>query len=263
MGVIEVHDLIFKYQDHLVFNKLNLNIKKGSFTTIIGNNGSGKSTLVKLLLGFEKSEGIYAFDKPVEDNLWYIRRNIGVIFENPAEMFIENTLEKEMVLSLKHLSLDKDTLQKKILTVTKELDIENLLTMDPHFLNKEQQYLAAFAICLVTEPKIIIIDDALSTLSNDRVIKLLKKINKKGTTIINLTTDAEEILYGDNIIFIKDHKNIFSGTKAKLLKNLDVFKEYKIEMPFIIDLSDKLMFYNLLDKRYTNMGTLVNSIWKN
>ncbi len=263
MGVIEIRDLIFKYQDNLIFDKLNLNIKEGSFTTIIGNNGCGKSTLVKLLLGFEKSHGIYIFDKPLEDNLWFIRRKVGVIFENPASIFVCNTVEKEIALSLKYLQLDNKDLQRKILSIVKELEIEHLLAENPMLLNKEDQCLVAFASCLVTDPEIIIIDDTLSVLSSDTVLKVLKKLNKKGKTIINLTTNEDEILYSNNVVFIKDGKNIFFGTKAKLLNHLDIFEECQIELPFIIDLSNKLMFYELIDKRYTNIGSLVNNLWKN
>ncbi len=263
MGVIEIRDLIFKYQDNLIFNKLNLSIKQGSFTTIIGNNGCGKSTLVKLLLGFKRSKGIYLFDKPLENNLWLARRKIGVVFENPASFFIENTVEKEIALSLKHLPLNTIDKQKKMLTIIKELKIEDILTENPMLLNKEKQCLVAFACCLAIDPEIIVIDDVLSMISTDIVLKLLKKINKKGVTIINLTTNEEELLYGNNVVFLGEEKNIFTGTKTKLLNHLEIFEKYKIELPFVIDLSNKLMFYDLINKRYTNMNVLVNNIWKN
>ena len=262
MGVIEINDLIFKYQDNLVFDNLNLSIKAGSFTTIIGNNGSGKSTLIKLLLGFEKSQGIYVFNKSLNDNIRVVRRKIGVVFENPASMFVCNTVEGELALSLKCLNLTGKQCQKRIKDVTKKLEIEDLLLENPLFLSKENQCLVALALCLVTDPNIIIIDDILSMISSDVALKTIKKLNKKGVTIINLTTNEEEILYGNNVIFIKDGKTVFSGTKAKLLKHLDVFDKCQIELPFVIDLSNKLIFYDLIDKRYTNIGTLVNSIWK-
>ena len=263
MGVIETHNLVFKYGNDLVFNGLNLNIKQGSFTTIIGNNGSGKSTLLKLLLGFEKSQGIYVFNKPLEDNLWLVRRKVATIFEHPETMFVEDTVEEEIDLALRAQNLDKKTRQKRIRSVAKQLEITHLLQCNPFFLTEENKCLVAFAICLVTDPEIIIIDDMLNVLNSDLVINILKKLNKQGLTIINLTTNPEEIFYGKNVIFIDKGKNIFSGTIRKLMNHLDVFEKCKIDLPFLLDLSNKLMFYDLIDKNYINMEKLVNDLWKN
>lgn len=261
MGIIEIQNLVFKYSNKTIFNNLTLNIKENSFTTIIGNNDSGKSTLVKILLGFLKSKGVYIFNKPIEKNLWFVRRNIGVVFENPSLNFVCDTVEQELKLSLKCYHLDSKKINKRILDLTKELAIADLLSENPKLLSKKQQILVSLAVALIINPKILIIDHALSDM-NEEIIKMLKKRQKKGLTILNLTTNAEEILYSDKVIFLKDGQNFFTGTKAKLIKHLEVFDNCQIQPPFIIDLSNKLMFYELIDKIYTNMGTLVNNIWK-
>ena len=261
MGIVDINALSFNYRDNNIFNNLSLNVKEGSFTTIIGNNKAGKTTLIKLLLGFEKSNGIKIFEKPLNNNIRKVRKQIGTIFENPSVFFVFDTVEKEIAFALLNSNLSNEEKANKILEIAKNLEIEHLLYLNPIRISLEEQYLVAFASCLASEPKIIIIDDILSRV-NKNVLKILKQINKKGVTIINFTTNAEETLISSHIIFLNQGKVIFSGTKKKLLNHLDVFDTLKIDLPFIIDLSEKLMFYNLIDKKYTNMEKLVDDIWK-
>lgn len=261
MGIIDINALSFSYKDNNVFNNLNLTIKKGSFTTIIGNNKSGKTTLIKLLLGFEKSKGINIFEKPLNGNIRKVRNQIGTVFENPSVFFVFDTVQKEISFSMLHLNLSNEEKVNKILDIAKELEIEHLLDLNPITLSLEEQYLVALASCLVSDPKIIILDNVLSKV-NKNVLKVLKKFNKDGVTIVNFTTNPEEILLSSYSIFLNQGEVIFSGTNKKLLNHLDVFDTLKMDLPFILDLSEKLMFYNLIDKKYTNMEKLVDDIWK-
>ena len=74
----------------VIFNNLSLSIKKGTFTTILGNNGCGKSTLVRLLSGLDNSNGSISIDGVILDSytLSSVRRKIGVVFENPDNSLI-------------------------------------------------------------------------------------------------------------------------------------------------------------------------------
>lgn len=255
MGVVEIKDLSFNYDDKKIFDKLNLFIKKGSFVTILAGNGKGKTTFIKLLLGFAHSSGIKVFDKPLNEHIRYVRQNVSVVFERPS--FIEDTVQKEIGLSLLGRGFTEMEITQKVLSLTKKLGISHLLATNPIELNLEEAYLVSFACAIISKPKILIIDNVLNYFD----IKILKNLNKQGITIINLTTNSEEIFYGNYIFFI-DKKVVFAGTVKKLLNNLDVFEKTKTELPFIIDLSNKLMFYSLTDKRYINVEKLVNDVWK-
>ncbi len=250
MGVIDIKDLSFSYGNNVVFDNLSLSIKDGSFTTIIGNNNSGKTTLIKLLLGFEKSNGITILGKDLNTNKRYIRKNAGVIFSTPSVFFVFDTVRAELFFA----SND----EKYILKVVKDLKMEDLLMENPMKLSLNKQYLVALAICLISKFKIIILDDIFI---NSYVYSVLKKVNKQGVTIINFTTNTENIMYGNNVIVL-DKKVVFTGTNKKLLNHLDVLNSLNMDVPFMLDLSEKLMFYGLVDKKYTNMEKLVNDIWK-
>lgn len=250
MGVIDIKGLSFSYGNNLIFDNLNLSIKENSFTTVLGNNKSGKTTLIKLLLGFDKANGITIFGKSLNDNKREIRKQIGVVFSNPSSFFVFNTVEEELSFVSNN--------EEDVLTVIKELSIENLLLKRPNELSLDKQYLTMLALCLVSNVKIIILDNIIM---NNNIRKILKKINKKGITIINFTTNVEDVLYG-NYTVILNKVILFSGSNRKLLNHLDVLKSLNMDVPFILDLSEKLMFYDLIDKKYTNMEKLVNDVWK-
>lgn len=262
MGIIDINSLSFSYSTEKVFNELTLSIKEGSFTTILGNNGSGKTTLIKLLLGFEKSFEINIFDRPLSRNIRNVRNQIGVIFDDPSLFFVFDTVREELEFSTLNLNMTPNEKELKILNIVKELKIERLLQLNPKNISFKEQCLVALAICLLTESKIIILDDVLSRTNDQFLKKMLKKANKSGVTILNFTTEPEEIFLGNNNIIISEGKVVFSGTTKKLLNHLDVFKSLNIDLPFMIDLSNKLIFYELIEKIYINMGKMVNDIWK-
>ena len=85
---------------------------------------------------------------------------------------------------------------------------------------------------------------------------------KELLTILNFTTNIEDALYMNELIIYKDKKVLMKGNTKEVLQNIDVFEENKIELPFVVSLSNKLMFYDLIDRVYYDAGDLVNAIWK-
>ncbi len=245
MGLLNIKNLTFKYKDKEVFNKLNLNIRKGSFTTIFGNNNSGKTTLVKLIMGLETSTNIYFEDKMINQEN---RQKIGVVWSNPSVMFMGNTVLEE--ISFPNYN------QKDVLSIASELNIANALNKSISELTENEEYLVALATALIRKPKLLIFDGTLANFSH----RYLKSLTKKGITIINFTTDPDEILLGTYTIFLNEGKVYFQGSLNKILNNLNKLEEF-FGMPFIIELSEKLMFYDLIDKPYTSMQRLINDLW--
>lgn len=267
-SVIKIKSMSFGYKNKQIFNNFDLEIEKGKFIHIVGPNGSGKSTLVKILLGLLKAEGyvnIYRMNM-CEDNLIDIRRNIGVVFENPSNTFVAETVEDDIAFVLENLQYSPKTIGSKIKKISEYLKIEHLLERNPHYLSSEEKELVSLASALVTEPKILILDEALTMLNDtekNNILNLLKKIVKdKKITIINVTHDMEETIYGDKIIVLDGGKVIFNDYKEVVYKEEKKLKSIGLELPFMVDLSNKLRYYGLVDDNILSMNEMVNHLWK-
>ena len=122
----------------------------------------------------------------------------------------------------------------------------------------------ALLIGLIQKPKILIIDNAMDMIDSTRkkiVYKLLENLRKEGSTIVHFTTNSEDLLLGTNIIIINNGKVILDKSVKKAFSNLDIYKDNNIALPFIVELSSKLMYYKTIDKIYFDYKKLVNDLW--
>ena len=260
-SIIEINNLNFKYNDNIIFEDLDLNIKKGSFTTIIGNNNSGKSTLAKLILGIIPTESNIKIDHlNLNNNKEKIRNNIGYIPCSVKDSFLMDTVLDEIVFSNK--KHDKEELD----TLITEFELTELLNKNPITLSGGEGELVMLTSILLKKPKIILIDDGFLMLNNyikDKVLKKLKKLCKEhNITVINITNDIEDVVYGDNIAIIDNKKIIINDKKSEVLSNEKLFKKLNIKLPFMADLSIKLSYYDLVNNIELDMNKMVNRLWK-
>lgn len=267
-NIITIKNLCFHYDHKVIFSDFNLDIEKGKFIHIVGPNGSGKSTLVKILVGLLKFSGdinIYHMNL-CDDNLIDIRKNIGVVFENPDDIFVADTVLDEIVFSLENLGYSQNQIKKRIDKVLDLIPITHLLDKNPHYLSGGEKQLVSLACALILEPKILILDEALSMvdgIEKQNILKLLKKIcNDKKTTIINVTHDMEETIYGDKIVVINKGELVFNDEKHEVYKNEKALKSMGLELPFMVDLSNRLSYYGLVDKVILDMNAMVRHLWK-
>ena len=262
-NIIQIKDLNFTYQDKVIFKNLNLNIKKNSFVSIIGPNGSGKSTLIRILSGLNSYDGYITINGHYlnKENIKIIRRTLGIVFDNPDNQFIGQTVIDDLAFNLENLSYSKEEINKEISYIAKLFKIEKILLSEPSNLNNSTKQKVAIASALIHKPKILMLDESLHQLDNkDKkiVFKALETYKKEhDLTIILITHNQEDTILSDRIIVIDKQKIILDGkveevyTKEKILYNLG------IEIPFIIKLSINLKLYEI----YLDKDKLVNKLW--
>ena len=266
--IIDIKNLNFKYDNKQIFNNFNLEIKESTFTTIIGLNGSGKSTLIKTILGLLKYDGEIKIDELTlnKENIKEIRKKIGVVFENPDNQFVAETVMDDIAFSLENLKLNSKDIKRKVREISNYIGISNLLEKEPSVLSGGEKQLVALASALVHEPKILILDEALTMVdvrTRKQIYSILEDINKnKNMTIINVTHDMDELLYGDDIILIDNGNVILKGPKEEVLLEEKIFNSLNLELPFMVNLSIKLKYYGLVDKLIFDMKEMVDQIWK-
>lgn len=263
--MIDIKNLNFKYENNVIFENFNLKIKKNKITSIIGPNGSGKSTLVKIILGLLDYSGSIKIDNELllKGNINDIRKNIGVVMENIDNQFITETVMDEIAFTLENLNYSKKNIKNNVEKVTKLLNISDILKQDPHSLNDNQKQLVMLATALIHEPKILIIDNLnyLDPVVKDNILEILKDLKKQGMTIIFITQDIEDTLISDEIVVI-NKELVLQENKDKVYKEEKLLNSLGFKLPFMVELSNRLMFYDLIDHVIYDMKEMVDVLWK-
>lgn len=266
-SIIKIDKLTFRYKDRFIFDKFSLDIEEGTWVSICGSNGSGKSTLIKILTGLLKtsSEINICEMKLNEKNLYNIRKNIGIIFDNPENLFLCETVEDDLVFSLENLCYSVDEMKNKVRYISNKFKISHLLKKSPNELSGGEKAKVALAMALIHSPKILILDESLSMIDEcDRkhLLEILSKLHKEGLTIINVVHDLSETYYSDRLIIINDGSIMLDGHPLKVMEYDKILNRLGIELPFEIELSIKLKLYGLIDELIPNVEELVDTLWQ-
>lgn len=214
--MIELKGVNKSYGSQTVLRDVNLNIKKGSFISIMGPSGSGKSTLLNIIGGMEKPDSgvvivnnneISLFD---EEKLTYFRReNIGFIFQF-FNLFTHLTVYENILIPL--LISNRKVEDEKIDEYLKMLGIFNKKESLSFQLSGGEQQRVAIARALIKNPAILLADEPTGSLDSEtgeNILSILKDINKRfETTILLVTHDANVAKIADINIKIKDGKII-------------------------------------------------------
>ncbi len=244
-----------------------LNIKLGSFSTILSSNSIVKDYLIdylsakKVPKSYVKICGVFLNSKNIKE----IRKHVLILGENPDNFFICNTVLEDINFFLKHNGLSDLEITSKINNFVRDFDVEKILNLSPTLLSCGQKQLIAIFLATSVKTDLLVLDNATTMLdfnTKEKVYDILHKLNKNKTTIINFTNDSEDILKGVEVILLKDNKIIIQTPVKNMLNDVKIFTDNSIRLPFIIELSDKLSYYNIINKSYTDITKLVNDLWK-
>lgn len=217
---LKISNVSFSYKKGAkAINNFNLEVRKGSFTTLLGESGCGKTTILKLISGFlQPDSGTIEIDGINQNKIEPDKRKIAFVFQNYA-LFPHLTVKNNILYGVKN---KKNENNYKIFEDTvKSLNLDNLLNRYPHELSGGQQQRVALARSLVLNPKILLMDEPLSSLDTklrEKVRDELKEIQQKlKITTIYVTHDREEALsLSDKIAVIHEGKILQEGSPKEL-----------------------------------------------
>lgn len=230
---------------------INLDIKKGEFIGVVGKNGSGKSTLALLLSGLLKPQTgrvmIRGMDTCDPSKLKGIRKFVGIVFQNPETQFVGRTVEEDLAFGPENLCLPPVEIRKCVDMALAETELEKYRHRSPKTLSGGQGQCVALAGVLAMKPECLIFDEVSSMLdpeSGMAILETIKKLHKKGKTIIYITHNLEELHDADRILVMEkgrirldgDPESIFSDTS---LQNLG------LALPSLTELAEKLRMHGV------------------
>lgn len=265
--IIEINDFSFKYDKVNLFEDISLNIKKGSFTTIVGNSRMGKTTLSKILGGSLIVKSNIKINGKLLSKMSgrEIRRKVAVVSNNNDSIFVCNTVSEQIYFYLKTKNIPKERIERKIEDFICNLGFEYILSLSPNKLSGGEKQILALFLAIASSPRVLILDDGLSMIDNitkEKIFIILKRMNKMGLTIINFTNDSEDMIKGSDIVIFNNNKIILNSKVENAFDDISIYEKNKIKLPFIIELSIKLRYYKVIDKIYFDSKKLVNDIWQ-
>ena len=250
--------------DGIINLKVNKKINKGDFLTLFGKSGSGKTTLLRILAGLEtpKSGKIVVdkeiwFDSSKKINLAPQKRDVGFVFQDYA-LFPNMSVKKNLEFALKN----KNEI-KKVDEILEIMEIKNLSNMKPELLSGGQKQRVALARTLMTNPKILLLDEPLSALDTTMRLKLQDELSlihqKFNITSILVSHDISEIFKLSNRVFKINLGEIEEdGTPNELFSNQKISSKFKIVGEILsIKKSDILYIIEILSNNEVVKATAV------
>lgn len=258
--MIEVENLSYAYRSEdedgheilakPVIDSLNLQIKKGSFVAVLGHNGSGKSTLAKhfnaILLPTGGKVYIDKMDTSDEKLVYDIRKDAGMVFQNPDNQIVAAVVEDEVAFAPENLGVAPEEIRKRVDECLKAVGMSDFSKFSPANLSGGQKQRVAIAAVLAMEPQYIILDEPtamLDPMGRREVISTIKKLNReKGMTVILITHYMDEAAQADRIVVMNKGKAVMDDVPKEVFKNAEKLKELGLDVPQVT-----LLTHNLRD----------------
>ena len=271
-SIIDVKNLSFRYkesQEYYDVKDITFHVKRGEWLSIVGHNGSGKSTTVRLIDGLleaESGEIVIDGQRLTEENIWNIRRQIGMVFQNPDNQFVGATVEDDVAFGLENQGLSRQEMQKR---VEEALDLVGMLDFkkrEPARLSGGQKQRVAIAGVVALRPAILILDEATSMLDPEgrrELIETVKGIRKDyDMTVISITHDLEEVAMSDRVLIMKKGEIESTSSPRELFSRNDL-DQIGLDDPFSNQLKHSLSQNGCdLPENYLTESELEDKLWE-
>lgn len=227
-----------------VFADLNLTIEQGSFVAVLGTNGCGKSTLAKhfnaILLPSGGKVYVCGIDTANEDRLIAIRRNVGMVFQNPDNQIVANVVEEDVAFGPENLGIASPEIRRRVDSALKQVDMYEYRTHAPHLLSGGQKQRIAIAGVIAMEPKCIVLDEPTAMLDprgRREVIDTIGRLNReKGITVVLITHHMDEAAKAQRVVVLDKGKVAADGTPKEVFSQVELLHGIGLAAPETVEL---------------------------
>ena len=252
--IIKVEHLAYTYpgMDDMpgvaVFTDMNLTVEEGTFVAVLGTNGCGKSTLAKhfnsILLPSGGKVYVCGLDTSDEELLMKVRRNVGMVFQNPDNQIVANVVEEDVAFGPENLGIASPEIRHRVNKALKQVGMYEYREHAPHLLSGGQKQRIAIAGVIAMEPKCIVLDEPTAMLDprgRREVIDTIGRLNReKGITVVLITHHMDEAARADRVVVLHRGKVAADGTPKAVFSQVQLLHDLGLAAPETVELCDAL-----------------------
>ena len=245
-NIIRTEKLSFRYNedDEYVFEDLNLSFRQGEMTAILGHNGCGKSTFAKHLNAILLPSGgkvyVGSLDTSDEKTMYDVRRQVGMVFQNPDNQIVATIVEEDVAFALENLGVEPEEIRKRVDEALQAVGMYKYRMHSPHQLSGGQKQRVAIAGIIAMRPKCIVLDEPtamLDPIGRKKVMSTIKKLNRQfGITVILITHYMEEAAQCGRVIVMDEGKVLLDEEPKEVFSHVELLKEIGLDVPQVTEL---------------------------
>lgn len=251
--IIKFDNVSFAYEleDEGVVNAVNdfsLEVPKGQFLAVLGHNGCGKSTVAKLINGIlvpnKGKVTVEGMDTSDEEKTVDIRKNVGMVFQNPDNQIVATIVEDDVAFGPENLGVEPSEIRKAVDSALKAVGMYEFRKREPHRLSGGQKQRVAIAGVIAMNTKCIVMDEPTAMLDpqgRKEVMDTVMKLNKEfGITVILITHYMDEAVKSDRVVVMDGGRIAIDGTPKEVFKNVEKMKGLGLDVPQATELAYRL-----------------------
>ena len=229
---------------YVVFEDMNLSIAEGSFVAVLGMNGCGKSTLAKhfnsILLPSGGKVFVCGIDTANEERLMVVRRNVGMVFQNPDNQIVANVVEEDVAFGPENLGIASPEIRHRVDKALKQVGMYDYRNHAPHLLSGGQKQRIAIAGVIAMEPKCIVLDEPTAMLDprgRREVMETIRRLNQeKGITVVLITHHMEEAAQAQRVVVLHKGTIAADGTPKEVFSQVELLHSIGLAAPDSVEL---------------------------
>ena len=240
-AIISFNNVHFTYpgDDDETLRGIDLEIEEGTFVAVLGHNGSGKSTLAKhmnaILVPDEGKVTVAGLDTADENGIIDLRRNIGMVFQNPDNQIVANVVEDDVAFAPENLGVAPEEIRKRVDDALRQVGMYELRKHAPHLLSGGQKQRVAIAGVIAMQPKIIVLDEPTAMLDPQGRAEVVSTVSKlcreKGMTVILITHHMDECVDADRLIVMSNGRIVADGSPEKVFSMVELMEKEGLTVP--------------------------------
>lgn len=269
--LVEFRNVSFRYGEEQpwVLKNCSFEIYEEEWVAIIGHNGSGKSTIAKLMNGllFPQEGEIHIDGKLVqEETIWDIRKDVGMVFQNPDNQFVGTTVQDDVAFGMENRGFSREDMLTRIEVVLDAVRMQDYRLTEPHRLSGGQKQRVAIASVLAISPKVLILDEATAMLDPKGRKEIMATVTgvqeKNNVALLTITHDLQEIVQADRVIVMNEGEVWQETTPRTLLSQQQELRKIGLDVPFTATLANELKQAGIpISQEPLNHKELLEELW--
>lgn len=269
--LIEFRNVSFRYGEEApwALKNCSFTIYENEWVAIIGHNGSGKSTIAKLMNGLlfpQEGEIIINGMALNKNTIWEIRKEVGMVFQNPDNQFVGATVQDDVAFGMENRGFARAEMITRMEEALHAVGMEKYRLTEPHRLSGGQKQRVAIAGVLAVSPQVLILDEATAMLDPKGRMEIMKTVeavrSKHALSLLSITHDLHEVVQAERVIVLNKGEIWDEGTPKEIFPKKEALQNMGLDVPFVATLAEELKRIGVcFDNEPLSHEELLEDLW--